>query len=262
MFARATAATTASGIGSHHRKQFSSSSSGLLDRSSLSAAATSGRRRTSSSSQFCNRTPAINPATDRRFRFKSARRRQQLRVTADDAVNAGDANEESNESGDAKEYDVPSEEDPLPWSTPAAQVEDAAAASNSATNEEKPKILSYAERVAIMKKEKKEAGGGNEGENYKREQQVKMDDEPGTMSSFNLPMQKEVFEIPAERSSPVEEEDSIMNEMKNTHVFLPISYYGILDLSPARATRATIPKAGEAMKYAQVFEKNYIPVLI
>ena len=51
-------------------------------------------------------------------------------MTADDAVNAGDANEESNESGDAKEYDVPSEEDPLPWSTPAAQVEDAAAASN------------------------------------------------------------------------------------------------------------------------------------
>lgn len=254
MFARTTAATTASGIGSHHRKQFSSSSSGLLDRSSLSAAATSGRRRTSSSSQFCNRTPAINPATDRRFRFKSARRRQQLRVTADDAVNAGDANEESNESGDAKEYDVPSEEDPLPWSTPAAQVEDAAAASNSATNEEKPKILSYAERVAIMKKEKEEAGGGKEGENYKREQQAKMDDEPGTMSSFNLPMQKEVFEIPAERSSPVEEEDSIMNEMKNTHVFLPISYYGILDLSPARATRATIPKAAEAMKNAQVFE--------
>jgi len=237
--ARATAAATASGIGFRQRKR--SLSSPALDRSSLSAAAVSGRSN--------RRIPAT---TDR---FKNARgRRQQLRVSADDGedvVNAGDANDERTESDDVKEYDVPSKEDPLPWSTPA--VDDSGGASNTNSTEEKPKILSYAERVAIMKKEKEAAGGGGEEDSTNRSR-AKTDDESGTMSSFNLPMQKEVFEIPAERSSPVEENDSFMNEMKNTHVFLPISYYGILDLSPARATRATIPKAGEAMKYAQVFE--------
>jgi hypothetical protein len=54
-----------------------------------------------------------------------------------------------------------------------------------------------------MKKEKEAAGGGVEEDSTNRSR-AKTDDEPGTMSSFNLPMQKEVFEIPAsERSSPV-----------------------------------------------------------
>ena len=144
--------------------------------------------------------PAIR-STDRR-RFKNAQQ-QQLRVAADDGddVNAGNANNESNSTDDEKEYEMPSEEDPLPWSTPAASSADDDA-SNNAKTEEKPKILSYAERLNIMKKEKEEAGGGGDD---------KRETEQGTVTSFNLPVQKDVFEISEERPAP-SEEDLIMNE--------------------------------------------------
>ena len=42
-------------------------------------------------------------------------------------------------------------------------------------------------------------------------------------------------------------------QIKNTRLFTDI-VLRIFGLNSCRATRATIPKAGEAMKYAQVFE--------
>ena len=237
-------AATSNGIGSTATKLSRKKSAVVRSTAGATSSVSAGGIVPSSSCSSRNRRriPGIR-STDRR-RFKNAQQ-QQLRVAADDGddVNAGNANNESNSTDDEKEYEMPSEEDPLPWSTPAASSADDDA-SNNAKTEEKPKILSYAERLNIMKKEKEEAGGGGDD---------KRETEQGTVTSFNLPVQKDVFEISEERPAP-SEEDSIMNEMKNTHVFLPISYYGILDLTPARATRATIPKAGEAMKYAQVFE--------
>ena len=153
-------AATSNGIGSTATKLSRKKSAVVRSTAGATSSVSAGGIVPSSScSSRCNRRriPGIR-STDRR-RFKNAQQ-QQLRVAADDGddVNAGNANNESNSTDDEKEYEMPSEEDPLPWSTPAASSADDDA-SNNAKTEEKPKILSYAERLNIMKKEKEEAGG-------------------------------------------------------------------------------------------------------
>jgi len=196
--------------------------------------------------------------------FNNNRRSTTTRLNATDDDN--DANNNNNNNSNNKEsYDVPESEDPLPWNTTTSSQSSSAKNSNTTNDDD----LALTKKTPTTTSSSLISATGNAFTNVVRKKDA--DSNQGTMSSFNLPMKKETIVIPANKQKQYAdeeeeeeennynnndngEEDSIMNEMKNTHVFLPISYYQILDLSPARATKLTIPKAGEAMKYSEVFE--------